>query len=463
MSEDRESSRSLDDQLPSKSLHHRPVGLWTLALLLATCNVLAAGSSGDEFLINQLSTGDQQSPDVAAFADGGFLVVWQSPVSPGNDTSNHSIVARRLDGDGSPAGSDFQINTYTTYSQRRPKVASRADSSFVVVWQSFFPGGKGFLDELRGRSFDSVGDGLTSDFTVVVSPNIYTSINTHDVGAASDGDFVVASSRFYYYNGNYSGSARLRRLESDGTQLSSTSLGDNQGQVFSVQVGGDDSTGFVVSTHRAQYFGQYNFAHVQRLDTSGVFSGSSVDAFADQTFGIGGGTGADAVLAPDGAFVIAWNGYDVYQGTGTEIYGRGVDAMDVFDPAGVQQVNSYTTSFQHAPRLARSDDGTILAVWETTGAPDDPGQGVRARWLTSDGSPLGDEMVVNTYTTGNQRGPEVAVSADGQRFLVVWNSAVGAGGDVDGQSIRGRIFTRPGMFQDGFESGTTAAWSSASP
>lgn len=36
-----------------------------------------------------------------------------------------------------PAGSEFQINTYTTNRQQNPSVAVGADGDFVVVWQSY--------------------------------------------------------------------------------------------------------------------------------------------------------------------------------------------------------------------------------------------------------------------------------------------------------------------------------------
>ena len=43
---------------------------------------------------------------------------------------------RRLSADGMLVGQDFQVNSYTTSQQSRPKVATTAQGDFVVVWDS---------------------------------------------------------------------------------------------------------------------------------------------------------------------------------------------------------------------------------------------------------------------------------------------------------------------------------------
>ena len=76
--------------------------------------------------------------------------------------------------------------------------------------------------------------------------------------------------------------------------------------------------------------------------------------------------------------------------------------------------------------------------------------------------PLGPEFQVNTYTTGVQSRPAVAIDNIGE-FVVTWsdeyqqNFSLG----IFGQ----RFMAAPpvGIFADGFESGDTAAWSSTVP
>jgi hypothetical protein len=49
---------------------------------------------GSEFQVNTYTTDTEQSPAVAA-GDDGFVVVWTSDGSPGTDGSSYSVQARR--------------------------------------------------------------------------------------------------------------------------------------------------------------------------------------------------------------------------------------------------------------------------------------------------------------------------------------------------------------------------------
>ena len=73
---------------------------------------------------------------MAVDADGEFVVAWTSDGSGGSDSNSYSIQGQRFDSAGEPLGDPFQVNTYTTDSQESPAVAAEADGDFVVVWQS---------------------------------------------------------------------------------------------------------------------------------------------------------------------------------------------------------------------------------------------------------------------------------------------------------------------------------------
>ena len=70
--------------------------------------------------------------------------------------------------------------------------------------------------------------------------------------------------------------------------------------------------------------------------------------------------------------------------------------------------------------------------------------------LAQEPVPLGDQFPINSYTTGRQALPAVAMDAQGN-FVVAW----------DGPDVNGRRFSADAIFIDGFESGNTSAWSSA--
>lgn len=62
-----------------------------------------------------------------------------------------------------------------------------------------------------------------------------------------------------------------------------------------------------------------------------------------------------------------------------------------------------------------------------------------------------------------QRNPDVAVSADGSTFLVVWDSLGSSSGDIASFSAQGITLEAGRLFESGFEDGTADAWSGAVP
>jgi hypothetical protein len=58
------------------------------------------------------------------------VVAWQSF---GQDGFGTGVFGQRYTSAGIAQGSEFQVNTYTTSAQGKPKVAADADGDFVVV------------------------------------------------------------------------------------------------------------------------------------------------------------------------------------------------------------------------------------------------------------------------------------------------------------------------------------------
>lgn len=85
----------------------------------------------NEFPVNEITTGDQTSPRVALSSTGDFVVTWQGP-----DDDGLGVFARRFQGNGTPAGPDFPVNSYSTGSQFTPQIAGNTAGDFAIVWQS---------------------------------------------------------------------------------------------------------------------------------------------------------------------------------------------------------------------------------------------------------------------------------------------------------------------------------------
>jgi hypothetical protein len=115
-------------------------------------------------------------------------------------------------------------------------------------------------------------------------------------------------------------------------------------------------------------------------------------------------------------------------------------------PAGGElQLNSYTTGEQHQPSIALGASGTIVVTWNSYGSygDDDSYSSVQVRRFGGDGGALGGEVQVNTYTTDGQGAPAIATDPLGN-FVVVWESVGSDGGDTSQTSIQARLFDAGG-------------------
>ena len=89
---------------------------------------------GDEFWISTRINSSQTEPQVTALNGGGFLVAWQSYAQ---DSSGWGLYGQRFDGRGEMVGSEFRINTFTTYDQANLALTSLADGRVLVLWDSY--------------------------------------------------------------------------------------------------------------------------------------------------------------------------------------------------------------------------------------------------------------------------------------------------------------------------------------
>lgn len=92
------------------------------------------------------------------------------------------------------------------------------------------------------------------------------------------------------------------------------------------------------------------------------------------------------------------------------------------------RVNSYSPGTQDNPSIGMNASGTYVVTWASTGE-DGSGTGIYAQRYSAAGVAQGNEFKVNTFTTGNQDDPTVAIDSAGD-FVIAWQSA-GQGGNVN--------------------------------
>lgn len=118
----------------------------------------------------------------------------------------------------------------------------------------------------------------------------------------------------------------------------------------------------------------------------------------------------------DGNFVIVWSSY-FGDGRSNDIFGQRFDPNCT--PIGDEfQINTITTGNQTESSVAMNAAGNFVAVWHGPGIDEED---IFIQRFDPNGQPLGDEILVNSFTQGKQRYPKVAIDRDGA-FAVVWES-----------------------------------------
>jgi hypothetical protein len=141
-----------------------------------------------------------------------------------------------------------------------------------------------------------------------------------------------------------------------------------------------------------------------------------------------------------GAFVVAWT--SPQDGSGVGVFAQRFASSGA--PVGPEfQVNTYTTGTQYQPAVAMDSAGNFVVVWTSLGQ-EGTGAEVFGQRFSSSGVPLGSEFRVNTFTAGDQHRPDVGSDSAGN-FLVVWQDGADPGAGGAGRGIFGRSYDTTGL------------------
>jgi hypothetical protein len=392
------------------------VGALSVALVL-TAAASAQTPAGGEFQVNTYTTGQQDVGRVAMEPDGDFVIVWQSYTQ---DASGYGAFGQRFAASGSPRGNEFQINAYTTASQYRPTIAVGSRGDFVVVWISSQDGSG---TSIQGRRYDTTGNSIGTEFLVnVQTPGFQLQPS---VGRSSDGRYVVEwttdsvdgsvsgiGARRFDASGNPAGSEFVVNAYTTGAQIFGNLAVQADGQFVMIW---EDIFGNRDGSGAA-IFGR-------RFDASGSPLGSE---FLVNSYTTGDQAFPSVSVSPTGGFVVAWNGPG--DGSGSAVFARRFDASG--NAVGNDfVVNAYTTGGQAGffGQVAHDARGNFVVTWNSYGE-EDSDYGIYAQRFSASGTRRGAEFRVNTYTTGYQGRPSIASDSVGN-FVIAWASP-----DQDGSS-----------------------------
>jgi hypothetical protein len=336
-----------------------------------------------------------EHPDVAAAADGTFVVVWE-------DEDSYTIKGRRFCDTGAPLGPPFTISVpdYPT----EPHVVRSGDDGFVVVWIDDFT--------LQGRRLGATGTPLGPQFEV---SSDYPNYFNFDLGADASGGFVVTWERDGS-DGDDQGVV-AQRFDATNTPLGPTFVVNTYttGFQFDPTIAVDPSGNFLIAWEsQSGQDGSSAGVFAQRYDASGAAAGGefqvNVSTVLRQDY-----PAATADL--DGNFVIAW--HDGYQNCGPGcVIGRR------YDPSGTPQSGEFVVSdgttgppyYYNSIDVDTSATGDFVVAWA------DENDFPRARAFAADGTPQGGAFQASLVEDDYQRNVRLAVADDGD-FVVVWEWA----------------------------------------
>ena len=314
---------------------------------------LTGSPVGAEFQINSYTTDTQWAPKVASDDLGSFVVVWHSYDQDGNGMG---IFAQRYDSTGVAVGPEFPVNTYTTDQQHFPSVDMDGAGNFVVVWQSVAQDGDG--TGVFGQLFDSAGSAVGSEFQVNTYTTYYQTYPS--VARAGTGDFVVVWESFEQ-DGSALGVFAQRYDAAGGTLGSEFQVNTHTtDQQMAPRVAADTAGNFVVVWHSTAQDGEGYGVFGQHFDSAGApvsaeFQVNFITA-SDQMYPHVSSHGG-------GDFVVVWQSY-LQDGSYDGVFGQRYRSNgSIVGPEF--QVNEYTDYGQLRPAVASHGLGLFTVVWHS--------------------------------------------------------------------------------------------------
>jgi subtilisin-like proprotein convertase family protein len=318
-------------------------------------------------------------------------------------------------------GDEFRVNTYTDNAQAFQSIAALKDGGFLITWQSRGQDGNDTFNQIYAQRYDSNGNPIDNEFRV----NTYTGYSDSfpSATALQDGGFLVTwnsnsrEGRFIY----------ARRYDDNGNpvgdefQVSSFPVNHGFPSVTTLKDGG-----FLITWYPWDSRNQNDInIYARRYDSNGNPVG---EEFQVNTSTDNDHFSPSVEALNDGGFLITWqSGFYIYASNGRgvedfsnmEVYARRYDSNG--SPVGDEfQVNTYTDDFQGIPSVVVLEDGDFLIMWTSIGQ-DGSDSGVYTQRYDSNGNPVGKEFHLNNYTDDVQVVESVVILKDGG-FLITWMS-----------------------------------------
>jgi S-layer family protein len=341
------------------------------------------------------------------------------------------------------AGPEFRVNGYTTGGQAFPTLSALGPEGFVAVWSH-----SNYGTSVVGRRIAADGSPMGADFTAsTFTGGVVGDRGATDVAADRAGNFVVVWVS-EGQDGSYTG-VFGQRYDAAGARLGgefqvNTYTTGNQGTMEpgSVGVARAPDGRFVVAWEGAQAYPSRRDVFAQRFDAAGNRVGAE---FLVNSYTTRAQYHPDVAIDAFGDFVVVWSS-DLQDGSFAGVFGQRFDAAGARQ-GGEFRVNTTTAGYQsggqyYGASVARAPGGEFVVVWD--GYSPGANQDVFLQRYNASGAPVGSELRVNSATNQQDWGSSVAMDAQAN-FVVTWMMSASYYGTI----TRGQRFASDGSPRGG--------------
>lgn len=418
-----------------------PLNAFAVAISILTCSSSAIAAFGDklgpEFRVNTRTPGGQRAPALARSANGDFVVVF----ADSSLDQNVGVYFRRYSADGTAKDTPaVRVVKRTAPKAKRepPDVAANNDGNFAVTWlepKTSEPAHD--RDRIFVRRYSAAG--TPGAIYQIDAVDADTQLDTPSIAMDAAGNIAVVYSDFLFDASKgscMSSGVYIVRLFANGTtrmeKIAATAAEKGCAPVVAMKPDGDFIVAFQSTAFDIDGIPAYSNLRARTYSSVGAPRDILIEHRDYDLDLMERSKLSDIAVSPGGNFVATWTSW--IPDSDPDI-NRATTMMRRYDSNGgpldaAQRVNVDTTHHHRDSAVQMASDGSFTVAWERTTYPGDENGDVIRRSFGADGIPTSVDVIVNTYTTGFQDDPAIAVNADGS-FVVAWESA-GQDGSGDG-------------------------------
>ena len=354
----------------------------------------------------------QYWPTVSGDENGNFIASW----ADGRNSNWRDIYAQRFSADGTPLGSNFQVNTDSEGNNHlRADIAIDENGNFIITWEDNRNG----HEDIFAQRYLSDGSSIGNNFKINDdTPN--TSQNNASISMDLDGNFVVCwEDRRNDYNDVYA-----RRFSNEGIPISDDFKVNNDftnKKQLNSDIKVDDNGNFIIcwEDHRLGYFGEI-------YSQSYLNDGTPLDENIKVNDDLTSGNQQWPAIEKDseGNFIIAW--------VDSRSLGKGIYAQR-YTNEGIAIGNNFIVNddtlenYTQKPSIAINLDGSFVITWADFREAEI--FNIYAQRFSSDATPLGDNFRVDFLSAALNYNPKVVCKQNGD-FIICWGDMDEGGKDL---------------------------------